>query len=239
MEKNLIAKADLDILYANPSFWRCATSRAAGSARRTQLRTARRSSMRCIRTSAMPGPTRASCLACSYIRLHARHGRSVPRQVTRRRGSRRPSSRRRGPNSMRCSTSCATRARSSRSCRTGSTSGPASAGAFAFEVMNRGGAIADADTHKPTDDGGRPGRRGARRTGRSSGRTGSSRRRCISYTEAACIDAFRSGRYVFSPQQPTTCKQFNDPQKSAQVAGKISFLPYQGQSWGMIDSALY
>ena len=61
----------------------------------------------------------------------------------------------------------------------------------------------------------------------------------LAYNEAAYIDAFRSGRYVFSPQQIYDLKTFNDPKKSAAVAGKIGFLPYQGQPWGLIDSAVY
>ena len=61
----------------------------------------------------------------------------------------------------------------------------------------------------------------------------------LTYNEAALIDAFRSGRYVFSPQTAYDLQQLNDPQKSAQVAGKISFLPYQGQSWGIVDGAMY
>ena len=63
MEKNLIAKADLDILYANPSFCGALLRRRLAEHAGPAARTARRSSMRCIRTSAMPGPTRASCLA--------------------------------------------------------------------------------------------------------------------------------------------------------------------------------
>jgi multiple sugar transport system substrate-binding protein len=61
----------------------------------------------------------------------------------------------------------------------------------------------------------------------------------LAYNEAAYIDAYRSGRYIFSPQQIYDLKTFNDPATSAAVAGKIGFLPYQGQPWGMIDSAMY
>ena len=50
----------------------------------------------------------------------------------------------------------------------------------------------------------------------------------LSYNEAALIDAFRSGRYMFSSQTAYDLKELNDPAKSAAVAGKISFLPNQG-----------
>ena len=109
---------------------------------------------------------------------------------------------------------------------------------YALEVMNRGGTIADAETHKPmlTVDG-------------PCGQTledwkkiwkdGFVSEEVLSYNEASYIGGFRSGRYVISPQQIYDIKQFNDPQKSPQIAGKTGFLPYQGQSWGMIDSAIY
>jgi multiple sugar transport system substrate-binding protein len=109
---------------------------------------------------------------------------------------------------------------------------------FVFETMNRGGTLADVETHAPlmTADG-------------PAGQTledwkriwkdGFVSEEVFSYNEAAFIDGFRSGRYVFSPQQLYDLKTFNDPAQSAAVAGKISFLPYQGQSWGLIDSAMY
>ncbi len=104
--------------------------------------------------------------------------------------------------------------------------------------MNRGGTIADAETHKPmlTADG-------------PCGQTledwkkiwkdGFVSEEVLSYNEASYINGFRSGRYVISPQQIYDIKQFNDPAKSPQIAGKTGFLPYQGQPWGMIDSAIY
>ena len=109
---------------------------------------------------------------------------------------------------------------------------------YALEVMNRGGTIADAETHKPmlTVDG-------------PCGQTledwkkiwkdGFVSEEILSYNEASYIGGFRSGRYVISPQQIYDLKQFNDPSKSPQIAGKTGFLPYQGQPWGMIDSAIY
>lgn len=110
--------------------------------------------------------------------------------------------------------------------------------AFAFEVMNRGGQVADPETHKPllTVDG----PAGAVLADwKKLWKDGFIPEEVLSYNEAAYTDAFRSGRYVFSPQQAYDLKQFNLPDKSPQLAGKIAFLPYQGQSWGLIDSAIY
>lgn len=109
---------------------------------------------------------------------------------------------------------------------------------FVFEVMNRGGVFADAETHAPmlAVDG-------------PAGETLADWKRLwnsglvpeevLSYNEAAFINAFRSGRYVFSPQQIYDVKTFNDPGQSAAVAGNIIPLSSREQSWGMIDSAMY
>jgi ABC-type glycerol-3-phosphate transport system substrate-binding protein len=109
---------------------------------------------------------------------------------------------------------------------------------YALEVMNRGGTVADPETHKPmlTVDG----PAGATLNDwKKIWKDGFVPEELLSYNEASYIGAFRSGRYVISPQQIYDIKQFNDPQKSPQIAGKTAFLPYQGQSWGMIDSAIY
>ena len=109
---------------------------------------------------------------------------------------------------------------------------------FVFEVMNRGGLVADPETHAPllTVDG----PAGQTLTAwKKIWKDGFVPEEVFSYNEAAYIDAFRSGRYVFSPQQIYDLKTFNDKAQSAAVAGKVSFLPYQGQSWGLIDSAMY
>ena len=109
---------------------------------------------------------------------------------------------------------------------------------YVFEMMNRGGVMADPETHEPmmTVDG-------------PAGQTledwkkiwkdGFVAEEVLAYNEAAYIDAYRSGRFVFSPQQIYDLKTFNDPKQSAAVAGKVGFLPYQGQPWGLIDSAVY
>lgn len=109
---------------------------------------------------------------------------------------------------------------------------------YVLEMMNRGGVMADPETHAPmmTVDG-------------PAGQTledwkkiwkdGFIPEEVLSYNEAAYIDAYRSGRYIISPQQIYDLKTFNDPAQSAAVAGKIGFFPYQGQPWGLIDSAMY
>ncbi|MBV9246168.1 MAG: hypothetical protein JO366_15290 [Methylobacteriaceae bacterium] len=109
---------------------------------------------------------------------------------------------------------------------------------FVFEVMNRGGTVADPDTHAPTLTADGPA--GQTLTAwKKIWKDGFVPEELLSYNEASYIGAFRSGRYVISPQQIYDIKQFNDPQKSPEIAGKTGFLPYQGQSWGMIDSAIY
>jgi len=108
---------------------------------------------------------------------------------------------------------------------------------FAFEVMNRGGVVADPETHEPklTDNG------PAAETlsdWKRLWKDGFVSEEVLTYNEAAYTGAFRSGRFVMSPQQSYDLKLFNTPGNSP-AAGKISFLPYQGQNWGMIDSAMY
>jgi len=60
----------------------------------------------------------------------------------------------------------------------------------------------------------------------------------LSYTEANVVDGFASGRYLYSPQAAYNIAYFNNPEKS-KIAGKVGFLPYRGQSWGLLDSAMY
>jgi hypothetical protein len=109
---------------------------------------------------------------------------------------------------------------------------------FVFEVMNRGGTVADPETHAPTLTVDGPA--GQTLTAwKKIWKDGFVPEEVFTYNEAAYIDAFRSGRYVFSPQQIYDLSTFNDKTKSAAVAGKVTFLPYQGSSWGLIDSAMY
>ena len=109
---------------------------------------------------------------------------------------------------------------------------------FVLEVLNRGGKVADDETHQPmlTEDG--PGGQ-TLEAWKKIWKDGFVPEEVFTYNEAAYIDAFRSGRYVFSPQQIYDLKTFNDKAQSAAVAGKVTFLPYKGQAWGLIDSAMY
>ena len=111
--------------------------------------------------------------------------------------------------------------------------------AFDFEVMNRGGEIADGETHEPllTTDADGP----AYKTLEDWKRIwndGLVPEEVLTYNESAYIDAYASGRYVFSPQQLYDLETFNREDRS-QIAGHASLLPYQGQSWGLLDSAVY
>lgn len=111
--------------------------------------------------------------------------------------------------------------------------------AFVFEVLNRGGKVAEDDTHKPalTTDKTGP----AYKTLAAWKKLWNAKlvpAEVLTYNEAAFIGAYGSGRYVFSPQQLYDLQAFNEKGKS-QIAGYDSLLPVQGQSWGLIDSALY
>ena len=110
---------------------------------------------------------------------------------------------------------------------------------FVFEVMNRGGEIADPETHAPVMDTaeGSP----AWATLEDWKRVWNDKlvpEEVLTYNESAYIDAYASGRYVFSPQQLYDLETFNREDRS-QIAGQASLLPYQGQSWGLLDSAVY
>ena len=110
--------------------------------------------------------------------------------------------------------------------------------AFVFEVMNRGGQVADPGTHQPalTLDG----PAGATLAAwKKLWKSGLVPEEVFSYNEAGYLDAFRSGRYVFSPQQIYDLKTFNDKAQSGDVAGHVTLLSGAQQSWGLIDSAMY
>ncbi|WP_172327893.1 ABC transporter substrate-binding protein [Mangrovicoccus sp. HB161399] len=109
---------------------------------------------------------------------------------------------------------------------------------FVFEVMNRGGQVADPETHAPvlTADGPAG---DTLRAWKKLWKSGIIPEEVLSYNEAGYIDAFRSGRYAFSPQQLYDIKTFNDPAQSADIAGSVTLLSAEKQSWGLIDSALY
>jgi hypothetical protein len=111
--------------------------------------------------------------------------------------------------------------------------------AFVFEVMNRGGEIADPETHQPMLDTAEGSPAWATlEDWKRLWNDGLVPEEVLTYNESAYIDAFASGRYVFSPQQLYDLETFNRPDRS-QIAGHASLLPYQGQSWGLLDSAVY
>lgn len=109
--------------------------------------------------------------------------------------------------------------------------------AFLLEVLNRGGMTADPETHAPmlTVDG--PGGETLRDWKRILN-DGIVEEEVLSYQEADFLEAWESGRYVYSPTMAYNIKRFNNPETSA-FAGKCSFIPYQGQPWGMVDAAVY
>jgi hypothetical protein len=108
-----------------------------------------------------------------------------------------------------------------------------------MEVLDRGNKIADSDTHKPvmtTDANG-----AAYKTLAQWKKLWKSKlvpQEVLTYDEAAFIDAYASGRYVFSPQQIYDLQTFNKPGRS-QIAGHSTILPFVDQPWGLIDSAMY
>lgn len=110
---------------------------------------------------------------------------------------------------------------------------------FVMEVMNRGNQIADPETHKPlltTDEDGP-----AYKTLAAWKKLWKSKlvpEEVLTYSEAAYIDAYASGRYVFSPQQIYDLQVFNKVGRS-QIAGHSTILPIGDHPWGIIDSALY
>ena len=111
--------------------------------------------------------------------------------------------------------------------------------AFDFEVMNRGGEVADPETHAPlltTDEDGPAYKTLA--AWKRIWNDGLVPEEVLTYNESSYIDAYASGRYVFSPQQLYDLETFNREDRS-QIAGYASLLPYQGQSWGLLDSAMY
>lgn len=108
---------------------------------------------------------------------------------------------------------------------------------FLFEVLNRGGKIIDPETHEPavTVDG--PAGK-VLTAWKKAWNSGQIPQEVLTYTEANIVDGFASGRFLYSPQACYNLAYFNTPEKS-KIAGKVGFLPYRGQSWGLLDSALY
>ncbi|MBE0479126.1 extracellular solute-binding protein [Candidatus Aerophobetes bacterium] len=109
--------------------------------------------------------------------------------------------------------------------------------AFNFEVLNRGGQVAHSETHKPlvTVDGPAG---DTLRAWKRIWNDGLVPREVLTYLEPDHLEAWGSGEYVYSPQQMYDLKRFNEPRYSL-FAGYCSLVPYKGQSWGFIDSAMY
>jgi ABC-type glycerol-3-phosphate transport system substrate-binding protein len=108
---------------------------------------------------------------------------------------------------------------------------------YLLEVHNRGGVVADPETHAPllTADG--PGGDTLRDWQRIF-KDGLVEKEVLSYKEADFLEAWESGRYVYCPTMAYNIKMFNNPESSA-FPGNCSFIPYKGQPWGMIDAAVY
>jgi ABC-type glycerol-3-phosphate transport system substrate-binding protein len=109
--------------------------------------------------------------------------------------------------------------------------------AFLWEVINRGGTTVDPKTRAPTVA-----------VDNAAGKTLAAWKKLwnaklvpeevLTYTEANVVDGFASGRYLYSPQAAYNLAYFNDKEKS-KIAGNVGFIPYRGQAWGLLDSALY
>ena len=109
--------------------------------------------------------------------------------------------------------------------------------AFIWEVLNRGGYQINPETLEPvlTVDG--PAGE-ALRDWKAIYNAGMVNEEVLSFNEAAIVEAFASGRFLYSTQASYNLTVFNDPAQS-QIAGKTSFLGFKGSSWGLLDSAMY
>ena len=109
--------------------------------------------------------------------------------------------------------------------------------AFVWEVLNRGGMIADPDTHEPMLSVDGPAGETLRDWKRL-WKSGAVDEEVLSYTESSLVEGFSSGRYLYSSQASYNLAEFNNPQRSS-LAGHVDVVPYDGASWGLLDSALY
>ena len=109
--------------------------------------------------------------------------------------------------------------------------------AYVMEVHDRGGQVAEADSHVPllTVDG--PGGDTLRQWKRI-WNDGLVPEEVLTYNESSFMEAFKSGEHVISPQQIYDLASFNDP-ANTDIAGHVTLLPYKGQPWGILDSAVY
>jgi hypothetical protein len=108
---------------------------------------------------------------------------------------------------------------------------------YAIEVTNRGGTIVDPVTHKPVLSVDGP-EGETLRDWKRAWNSDSVPKEVLQYTEADQIQAFASGKYLICSQHLYEMKNYNDPEFSA-FAGQCYQIPYQGQSWGMLDTCQY
>lgn len=113
---------------------------------------------------------------------------------------------------------------------------------FVLEVLNRGGKIADDETHKPvmTTDENDPAYK-TLAAWKKLWNSGLVSEEVLTLTEAGFMEAYASGRYLLSIQGAWDLKTFNDPTRS-QIAGFATLaplVPEKQKSWGLIDSGLY
>lgn len=109
--------------------------------------------------------------------------------------------------------------------------------AFILEVLNRGDSQIDPITKRPilSADGAAG---DTLRIWKRIYNLGIVPQEVISFTEAGIVEGFSSGRFLYSPHNFYNIKIFNDPAQS-KIAGKVGFIGYDKQSWGLLDSALY
>jgi ABC-type glycerol-3-phosphate transport system substrate-binding protein len=109
--------------------------------------------------------------------------------------------------------------------------------AFMFETLNRGGQIADPETHVPLLASDGPAG-DTLRAWKKIWNDDMILKEVLGYLEPDYLEAWGSGNFVYSPQQLYDLKKYNDPHYS-RFAGHCTILPYQGQNWGLLDTAMY
>ena len=109
--------------------------------------------------------------------------------------------------------------------------------AYIWEVLNRGGSQIDPETLAPALTVEGPAGE-TLRDWKAIYNADMVNEEVLSFNEAAIVDAFGSGRFLYSTQASYNLAVFNDPVQS-QVAGKTSFLGFEGAGWGLLDSAMY
>lgn len=109
--------------------------------------------------------------------------------------------------------------------------------AFVFETLNRGGLIADPETHTPlvTVDGPAG---DTLRDWKRIWNDGLVDRGVLTMRQSDYYEAWGSGEFLYGVHCLYDLKRYNDPNYST-FAGYCSVLPYQGQSWGFLDAGLY